>query len=317
MDFIALDFETANHQRESVCEIGIALVREGKVHEQLSWLVRPRNNWFNTMNTRIHGINAQRVAEKPEFDELWQEVLRPYFEKANVVAHNASFDLSVLRHVLAQYELPFPALNYTCSLQVARRAWRGFPAYGLGALSERFGISLNHHAAGSDAEASARILLRAMEEHRLSRFEDLESAFGLKLGSLYPGGYSPAGRQRPRKKKKPSLQDMQIDLSALDPGHPLYKKQVVFTGTLKSMSRAEAQKKVLQAGGLTPSTVGEQTHYLVLSEKVFLNLEKGLHNNKVKQADQLSRYGRNKPRLISESEFLKLINYETPGKLKL
>ncbi|MFP4090534.1 MAG: exonuclease domain-containing protein [Cyclobacteriaceae bacterium] len=316
MDFVALDFETANHQRESVCEIGIALVQGGMLKEQRSWLVRPRDNWFNSMNTRIHGIDAQKVADAPEFDELWHSVLLPYFDQAFVVAHNASFDLSVLRHVLAQYGIPFPELRYTCSLQVARRAWRGYDSYGLGSLSERFGIALRHHAAGSDAEACARILLRAMEEHQLSHIEDIESAFGLQLGSLYPNGYSPAGRMRPRKKKKPALQDMKIDLSKVHHEHPLYGKQVVFTGTLKSMSRAEAQKKVLEAGGIAPSYVNNQTHYLVLSEKIFLNLSKGLHNNKVREASQLRERG-SQTRLISESDFLQMLAYEIPGESQL
>ncbi|WPP52928.1 exonuclease domain-containing protein [Catalinimonas niigatensis] len=309
MNFVALDFETANHQRESVCEIGIAIVQDGVVKEQKSWLVRPRNNWFNSMNTRIHGIDAQKVAHSPEFDEIWQTV-RSYFEDAYVVAHNASFDLSVLRHVLAQYELPFPHLSYACSLQVARRAWRGFPSYGLSALSERFGISLNHHAAGSDAEACAHILLKAMEAHQLTQFEDIEQAFGIQLGKLYAQGYIPSGRSsRPQKKKKLSLQNMPLDLSRVSKSHPLYGKSVVFTGSLRSMSRAEAQKSVIEAGGNSTNFVNDQTHYLVLSERVFVNLARGGHNNKVQQAQHLNA-GRKPVTLISEGEFLTLLQYE-------
>ncbi|MDF9799733.1 DNA polymerase-3 subunit epsilon [Catalinimonas alkaloidigena] len=311
MNFVALDFETANHRRESVCEIGIAIVQDGIVREQKSWLVRPRDNWFNSMNTRIHGIDATKVADAPEFDELWQSV-SGYFEGANVIAHNASFDLSVLRHVLAQYELPFPELSYACSLQVARRAWRGFPSYGLSALSQRFGISLNHHAAGSDAEACAHIMLRAMEAHSLSHFGDIEEAFGLRIGKLYTQGYIPAGRIRPEKKKKPSLHSMPLDLSRVSKSHPLYGKTVVFTGSLRSMSRAEAQKSVIEAGGHSSNYVNERTHYLVLSERVFLNIEQGINNNKVQQARRLTSGG-NGVTLISEKEFLNLLQHEVSG----
>lgn len=316
MNFVALDFETANHQRESVCEIGLAIVQDGVVKEQKSWLVRPRDNWFNSINTRIHGIDAQKVAHAPEFDELWQMV-GSYFEDAYVVAHNASFDLSVLRHVLSQYALPFPQLSYACSLQVARRAWRGFPSYGLSALSERFGISLKHHAAGSDAEACAHIMLKAMEEHQLSHFEDIEKAFGIQVGKLYPHGYIPSGRIRSgqaysQKKKKSSLQSMSLDLSRVSRAHPLYGKSVVFTGSLKSMSRAEAQKSVIEVGGHTSNFVNEQTHYLVLSEKVFLNLSQGVRNNKVQQAKHMSSQGECAT-LITEGEFLNLLQHEVSG----
>lgn len=307
MDFIALDFETANHQRDSVCEIGIAIVKEGSVQEQRSWLVKPRENWFNRMNTRIHGIDAKKVANEPEFDALWPDLCH-YFEGAYVVAHNASFDLSVLRHVLSRYEIAFPELNYACSLQVARRAWKGFPSYGLGPLSQRFGIQLKHHAAGSDAEASARIMLKAMQEHGLKHFEEIEPVFGLRVGHLYAQGYVPSGRVPTKKKKKQTLQEFPIDLSRVNPEHPLYGKAIAFTGTLKSMSRAEAQRSVIEAGGHAAKYVNEQTHYLVLSEKVFTNVGQGVLNNKVRLAGQVNNQG-NQVKLISEKEFLRLLRY--------
>lgn len=315
MNFVALDFETANHKRDSVCEIGIAIVNDGQVQEQRSWLVRPRENWFNRMNTQIHGIDAEKVAKEPEFDEIWQQV-KHYFEDGYVVAHNASFDLSVLRHVLGLYQIPFPELGYACSLQVARRAWRGFPSYGLGPLSQRFGISLNHHAAGSDAEASAHIMLRAMEEYGLGAFEEIEEKFGLRVGRLYANGYIPSGRIRPQKKKKQRLQSLPIDLSRVNKDHPLYGKAVVFTGTLKSMSRAEAQRAVIEAGGHATNYINEQTHYLVLSEKVFTNIGQGVKNNKVQQAERVAGNG-HPVELISEQQFLNLLQHEVPGKPQL
>ncbi len=193
LNFIALDFETANHQRGSVCEMGIAVVENGIITETRSWRIRPTPNWFHPGNIRIHGITAADVVDQPEFDIVWQEA-KPYFEHSNVVAHNASFDLSCLRHVLTQYELAFPTLSYACSLQVARRAWLGFQAYGLGALSQRFGISLNHHAAESDAIACAHILIKACQEHAVCDFPSIGSNFGLRMGKLYHGGYEAAGK---------------------------------------------------------------------------------------------------------------------------
>ena len=183
MNFIALDFETANHRRDSVCEMGIAVVTDGTVTESRSWLVRPQHNWFHAMNVRIHGITAERVAHEPEFDAVWQEA-KPYFENANVVAHNASFDLGVLRHVLAQYNLAPPSLTYSCSLAVARRAWKGLPSYGLKALARHFSLPLNHHSAEPDAIASAEIMLRALAEHRVQQFADITEVFNLHLKKL-------------------------------------------------------------------------------------------------------------------------------------
>ena len=200
MDFVALDFETANHQRESVCEMGIAVVIDGQVVESKSWLVRPRQNWFHAMNTRIHGIDAKRVASEPEFNCVWEDAKR-YCENANLVAHNASFDIGVLCHVLAQYDLSPPTITYSCSLAVARRAWKGLPSYGLKALAQRFDISLNHHSAEPDAIASAKIMLRALEEHQVTQFSDISSVFSLHLGKLSSEEFLPAGRARAYKRR--------------------------------------------------------------------------------------------------------------------
>ena len=183
MNFIAIDFETANHRRESVCEMGIAIVIDGVINESRSWLVRPKHNWFHAMNTRIHGIDAPRVANAPEFDRVWEEA-KCYFENANLIAHNASFDIGVLRHVLAQYDIAPPTITYSCSLAVARRTWKGLPSYGLKALAQHFDIPLKHHSAEPDAVASAEIMLLALKERQVSNFSDITTAFGLHLGQL-------------------------------------------------------------------------------------------------------------------------------------
>ena len=200
MNFVALDFETANHQRGSVCEMGIAVVVDGQIAESRSWLVRPQENWFHAMNTRIHGIDAARVANEPEFDEVWEKA-KCYFDNANLIAHNASFDIGVLRHVLAQYDLSPPAITYSCSLAVARRAWKGLPSYGLKALAKHFDIALNHHSAEPDAIASAKIMLHAVTEYEVKRFLDIGDAFGLHLGKLSSGAPSPSKRFRSYKRR--------------------------------------------------------------------------------------------------------------------
>lgn len=201
MNFVALDFETANHRRDSVCEMGIAVVEDGRITETRSWRIRPKHNWFHHGNIRVHGITAEDVAHQPEFDVTWQEA-KLYFEHANIVAHNASFDLSCLRHVLTQYDLAFPSLSYACSLQVARRAWQGFRSYGLSALSQRFNIDLNHHAAESDAIACAHILLRACQEHTVADFPEIGPVFNLRMGRLYCGGYEAAGKLQSKTSSK-------------------------------------------------------------------------------------------------------------------
>ena len=61
LNFIAIDFETATGRRASVCEAGICVVRDGKVVETHSWLVRPQGNMYYYWNTQIHGIHPSDI----------------------------------------------------------------------------------------------------------------------------------------------------------------------------------------------------------------------------------------------------------------
>ncbi len=308
MDFVALDFETANYHRGSVCEIGIAVVQSGEVVETLSRLVKPKDNWFHYMNTQIHGIDAQKVANELEFDGVWQEV-QSFFDSSNVVAHNASFDISVLRHVLMQYSLPFPEFKYVCSVMIARKAWKGLTSYGLSALSKKFNIQLKHHSAASDALACAKILLKASENYGLHRFEEIEEQFEIRIGKVFPGGYLPSGRLKHSLKQ--SRQDMFVDLSRINKHHPLYGKYIVFTGALQTMPRAAAQKALTEVGGYYTNAVNPQTDFLVLGEKAFKHWVQGIKSNKIRQAERLFSYG-NQVEFLSEQQFLQLL--QTEGK---
>jgi len=99
MDFVAIDFETANESPTSACELGLAVVRNYKVVESHSWLIRPPDMRFNIHHTRIHGITAGDMDGVPTFDMLWTDV-RDYFKEDLIVAHNADFDINVLRNLL-------------------------------------------------------------------------------------------------------------------------------------------------------------------------------------------------------------------------
>ena len=78
LNFIAIDFETANSSRASICEAGICVVRDGSVQETRSWLVRPQGNVYNYWNTKIHGIRPEDTDNSPGFPEVWIEISK-YF----------------------------------------------------------------------------------------------------------------------------------------------------------------------------------------------------------------------------------------------
>ncbi|MGL5694720.1 MAG: 3'-5' exonuclease, partial [Peptostreptococcaceae bacterium] len=115
MDFVAIDFETANAQRASACSLGITVVKNNKVVEEKYWLIKPYPFKFDPRNIFIHGIREEDVINEKEFDEIWCEI-KPYLENNLVIAHNSSFDFSVLRKTLDLYEIEYPNLDYACTL---------------------------------------------------------------------------------------------------------------------------------------------------------------------------------------------------------
>lgn len=180
LNFIAIDFETAAESRASVCEVGICVVRDGKVTETRSWLVRPVGNRYCYWNTQVHGIRPADTANAPDFPEVWAEIASYLADCPVLVAHNAVFDMGCIRDSLELYGLEKPDVTYYCSLRAARKIY-DFSCNKLDYLCQRFDICCGtHHRAGNDAEMCARLFLR---EIRDTGWGDLTSmnAYGGKL----------------------------------------------------------------------------------------------------------------------------------------
>lgn len=156
--WVAIDFETATREATSACALGVAVLEDGDVVETASWLIRPPFNEYEHRNTMIHGLCAEDTELAPEFDEVWWEI-RQVLEGARLLAHNATFDIRVLRELLISREIPAPDYEYACTVAMARAVMPRLPNHRLDTVCEHCGISLVHHDAASDAEACARIAL--------------------------------------------------------------------------------------------------------------------------------------------------------------
>ncbi len=158
--FTALDVETATGSEESICQIGLALVKGRKVTKSCSWLVRPPGNEYWRKNIEIHGITPRMTGEAPGFGELWPE-LAPYFTGKLLAAHFAAFDMPVLLATAWMAGVNIGAAGVLDSCIAARRAFPELPNHKLPTVCEYLNIPLTHHDAGADALASARILIEA------------------------------------------------------------------------------------------------------------------------------------------------------------
>lgn len=199
MNIVAIDFETANSTRSSACSIGIVEYQNGEMVDEYYSLIKPKKNIFNSYNTFIHGITEDDVKDSPEFDELWMDIHRK-LENNLVIAHNASFDMSVLRSVLDEYNIQYPTFSYNCSVNIAKKTWPGLPSYKLDVISNYLGIRLTHHHALEDAHAAAKVYLNAYKYVYATSNEDFLKKLSIEEGQIYQGGYRPA-RINQRKKQ--------------------------------------------------------------------------------------------------------------------
>ncbi len=69
LTFNSIDVETANANRASICQIGIAHVQDGEIQDQWQTLIDPED-WFDPWNVDIHGIDEDAVKNSPTLPEV-------------------------------------------------------------------------------------------------------------------------------------------------------------------------------------------------------------------------------------------------------
>jgi len=160
-NFCAIDFETACYQRASACAVALVKVRDGKLVDQFSTFIKPPYGMEILPGfTSIHGIRMRDVAHSPTFAEAWP-LMQAFIGDDYLVAHNSSFDKSVLIRCLEYYHIDHAIPVFQCTVQCARRAWPTLMNHKLDTVSRYLGIQLHHHEALSDSLACAKIYLAA------------------------------------------------------------------------------------------------------------------------------------------------------------
>ena len=149
--FTAIDFETAQGQRSSICQVGLVCVEHGVITNEVNLLVQPPGNFYWDRFIDIHGITPYKTAKEPTFDKIWHKI-EPFIKGQAVVAHNGlSFDFPVLNKTLEYYGMQAPDYEKHCTYRIFKN--------NLAALCKQYNISLNHHDALSDAKACATLFL--------------------------------------------------------------------------------------------------------------------------------------------------------------
>ena len=186
-EFIAIDFETGMLKTNSAISIGLVKFRNYEKADTFYSLIRPPELYIRPDFTEIHGLTVDDVKDAPNFKQIWNNIL-DFLEDDLVIplaAHNASFDMGVLKATLQWYNLPIPELSYFCTRNLARNTWPGLEYYGLTTLAKKFNIIYNAHNALDDAETCGKLVQMSAEKFGKDKsLEQLLNAAKIKMNIL-------------------------------------------------------------------------------------------------------------------------------------
>jgi len=183
MNFVAIDFETAKYSQESACSVGLVRFIDGKAADTFYSLIRPPSLYIRPDFTEIHGLTVDDVRDAPRFNEIWDNI-NQFIGSFPLAAHNASFDMGVLKAVLNWYELEIPELSYFCTCRLSRHTWPHLKSHALTKLAGHFNIVYDAHNALDDAMTCGKLVIMAGEKYGSANLNQLLSAASLGMAFI-------------------------------------------------------------------------------------------------------------------------------------
>lgn len=281
MNFVALDFETANPSMASICQIGIAEFEQGQLLDTWSSLIDPQD-YFSETNVGIHGIDEAQIVDAPCFSDVYPILVNRL--AGRVVVSHTPFDRVALWQTITRYGLPQFECQWLDFARVVRRTWPecARSGYGLRSIAAKLGIEFGHHDALEDARAAGTVLLRAISQ----------SGIGIKdwlVKSVQPIGGA-VNREG-------------------DPAGGLYGQCLVFTGAL-CLPRRDAAEMAARVGCSVADSVSKMTSILVVGDQDIARLCPGeSRSRKHRKAEALIAAGL-PIRIIGEFDFLTMCSQE-------
>ncbi len=166
-DYVALDVKNPNSRGNTICAIGIAVVRDGQVTDRMHSTIDPEDR-VDPRN--VSGHEAGMISGSPKLPEFWPKI-KDLLQRNVIVSHNAKYCLSVLSRSLDRYGIEAPEFRYVCTLRLSRKLMDA-PSYRIQDLSATIG----HPYEGSQPLAGAEA------SHAL--FQYLEGRYGFEEAEI-------------------------------------------------------------------------------------------------------------------------------------
>jgi len=303
MRYFCIDFETANSNPGSICSVGIVAVENGKNVREFYSLVNPESR-FDEFCTMVHGISETAVETAPKVREILPTIEQFVVEFENLIAHYSAFDIRHLIGAYAKHGAHLPNIrSIICTRSVARLAFPGRISYSLHELTDVFRIEYDAHNALGDAKACAALLNACFAVTNTDNLDDLCKTLLIKQGNITNGDYAKCFATKSHFARASAKIEVVAETSVFDENHPFFEQEVVFTGTLDSMKRADAAQLVVNCGGVFSDTLRKTTNYLVMGMQDIRMLNGKQKSSKASKAESLLAAGAD-IQIISEDDFL-------------
>ncbi len=283
MNFLAIDVETANADYSSICQIGIAEFKDGKVIDKWEVLINPED-YFDPFNVSIHGISEQHVQNAPTFVQVYEELKERLDDKITI--HHMPFDRIAINRACDLYDLEHTKPKWLDSAKIVRRTWTEFSksGYGLSNIASFLNLNFKHHDALEDAIVAGLVVVKASEIANLT-IDEWFKRVGQPVFT-YKGSSA-------------------INLEG-NPEGQLYGENLVFTGAL-SIARSEAGLIASKIGCKVTNSVTKKTTMLVVGIQDNTKLAGYEKSSKHRKAEELIESGIN-IRILSEKDFVEICN---------
>ena len=284
-DYCVLDTETTglSSYYDEIIEIGILKVRDNKIVDRYSQLIKPDYE-IDPFITSLTGITNEMVKDMPAINFVMSDVLS-FIGGDVIIGHNTSFDIRFLN---AGFNIELDN-KYMDTMQFAKKLFPELNHHRLSDLTSYLGLSNNEHRSIADCIATKELYdsIKDTMDKRGLEIQDLwvksnHGGNGIDIKSIHPT-------------------EVEIDEDNF-----FFNRHVVFTGKLEKMIRKDAMQIVVNLGGILDKSVTKSTNYLILGNNDYNAILKGEKSSKHKKAEKLKLEGQD-IEIIDEFTFYDLI----------
>lgn len=168
--YVVFDVETTGLSavNNDLIQIAASKMYKGNIIEQFDEFIDPGHP-LSAFTTELTGITDNHVKGSKPILQVLQE-FQDFCKDTVLVAHNATFDVGFMNANYERHGLPRITQPVIDTLEFARNLYPEYKRHGLGPLTKRFQVALeHHHMANYDAEATGRLLFIFLKEARENR----------------------------------------------------------------------------------------------------------------------------------------------------